>query len=109
MTIPIRFVDHVANGTHECDASGRLVIKMVKATTNVQEFINFVYPDLEKGIACTDGMALLTLRNAEVDLMNDKVTSSLKGAFTSLFSQNELDTSTEHAGRSYLQTKNSTS
>ena len=98
MKFIFRFIDGIANGTCETDADGKTLLHMVKATTNEKEFFDFVYPDLDRGIAMAEGMALLTLRNVEVDIMNQKIMERLEGTLTSLFSHDELDTSTEHSG-----------
>ena len=89
----------------QTDENGKVVLSMVRATTDEEEYFDFVYPNLDEGKACATGVALLTLRNMDVDKMNEAVCERLKGTSTSLFSHDELDASTEHAGETIDTTK----
>ena len=104
LTIPVRqqndpefskFIDAIADGTYPQDADSKVTLHMLKAVTEVDEWINFIYPRIQQGEATTKDQALLTVLNRDVDLFNDKIAASLPNKFTSLFSHDTLNESSE--------------
>ena len=102
LTIPVRqqtdpefskFIDSIADGTCPVDKDGKVSLHLIKAVTDVDEWISFLYPDLQKGVASTSNKALLSVLNTDVDKFNKKIADRLPNQFVSLFSHDRLNES----------------
>ena len=104
LTIPVRqltdpvfstFVDSIADGTAEQTAEGKVCLRLIKATTSTVEWLNFLYPEIHKGIAETNNRALLSVLNKDVDSFNATITDQLPSQYVTLYSDDQLNESPE--------------
>ena len=104
LTTPVRqqhdvefslFIDSIANGTCPSTPEVKVTMHLIRAVTNEDEWINFIYPNLHQGEASTTNQALLSVLNHDVDTINSKIATSLPNQFTSLYSHDRLNESSE--------------
>ena len=67
-------------------------------TTDVDEWIRFVFPEYKSGTLSTENGALLTLRNLVVDELNGNIADYLKSGKMTLYSVDSLNVAEETAG-----------
>ena len=72
-----KFIDSIADGTYPHTLDGKVTPDLIRAVTNEDEWINFLYPKLQQGVASTADQALLSVLNNDVDSINTKIASCL--------------------------------
>ena len=96
-----RFIDMVGDGepgtTYSVDEDTHLCkMEPMSATTNEEEAIQFVFPDVNNTFECSD-RAIITGTNTRVDELNSKILTGLDGPLMTLHSATRLDP--KHHGR----------
>ena len=90
-----KLVDSVSNGTLQADQDGKVILDLIKTTTDTDEWTRFVYPDIPHTDPSTNGKSLLTLFNKEVDKQNEIISDTLPGHYVTLYSHDDLNESSE--------------
>ena len=88
-------VDKISNGTLETNEDGKVILELIKTTTDSDEWTRFVYPDIPHVDPSTKAKALLTLFNKEVDKQNENICDVLTGEYKTLYSHDELNESSD--------------
>ncbi|XP_055337067.1 ATP-dependent DNA helicase pif1-like [Paramacrobiotus metropolitanus] len=86
------FCDRIGNGT-ENGEDGLVILRNISVTTDVTQFLNFVFPDMELGQLSAKDNAVLSVKNSDVDHFNSYLLPKLTGETVPLFSSDTLDDS----------------
>lgn len=89
----------VCDVTAQLDSDRKPPLPFLQITTLIDELIDFVHPDLCSASNLTTERALITMRNREVEVLNDEIYSKLGGPDHILFLQDESDAPEESAGK----------
>ena len=94
-------MDDIGNGTIGDGVTGAVEIDIIRATTDRDEFIEFVFPQFKTvslRVVSSKGRAVESLRSSAVDEFNDYQCSFLKGQKHTLYSVDTLNAAEEMTG-----------
>ena len=91
-------MDDIGDGTAGDPITGAVEINIIRATTDPDEFNEFVFPQFKTGIISSKDLAIQSLKNSAVDDFNDYNCSFLKGQKHILLSADTLNAAEEMTG-----------
>ena len=92
-------MDDIGNRAIGDLVTGAVEIDIIRATTDRDEFIEFVFPQFKTGVLSSKDRAIQSLRNSAVDEFNDYQCSLIKGLKHTLYSVDTLNAAEEMTGQ----------